>query len=260
MVLFLGLFMVGGLYTVAVPDNSAVAESNAQSDKIEEGRKLFAVSCQSCHGRNAEGGKTRGDNKPTGPSLIGVGAAAVDFQVSTGRMPAAQPNAQVPRKPRQFTPEEVEALAAYIGSLGPGPAIPAEDAYDVSKATEEQITRGGALFRTNCTACHNFAGRGGALPRGRYAPSLMGVSEKHMYEAMLTGPQQMPVFSDQVMTPEDKRDIIAYLKALEKQNDPGGLSLGRLGPVSEGLWGWLLGIGALVAVAVWIGAKGVRAR
>jgi ubiquinol-cytochrome c reductase cytochrome c subunit len=259
-VVLLGLFTVGGLYTVAVPDSPAIADSNAQSQKIEEGRKLFAVSCASCHGRNAEGGRTQGDNRPTAPSLIGVGAAAVDFQVGTGRMPAQQPNAQVPRKPRVFSDEEIEALAAYVASLGPGPAVPAEEAYDVSKATDEQVTRGGELFRTNCTACHNFAGRGGALPQGRYAPSLMGVEEKHAYEAMLTGPQQMPVFTDQVMTPEDKRDIIAYLKALEKQNDPGGLSLGRLGPVSEGLWGWLLGIGALIAVAVWIGAKGVKAK
>jgi ubiquinol-cytochrome c reductase cytochrome c subunit len=259
-VLLFGLTTVGGLYTVAVPDNSAVADGNAQSQKIEEGRKLFVVSCAGCHGLNAEGGKTQGDNRIAGPSLIGVGAAAVDFQVGTGRMPAMQPNAQVPRKPRLFSDEEVEALAAYVASLGPGPAVPAEEAYDVSNATDEQVSRGGALFRTNCTACHGFAGRGGALPRGRYAPSLTGVSEKHMYEAMLTGPQQMPVFSDQVLTPEDKRDIIAYLKSLEEEPDPGGFSLGRLGPVTEGLWGWLLGIGALIAVAVWIGAKGVRAK
>jgi ubiquinol-cytochrome c reductase cytochrome c subunit len=30
--------------------------------------------------------------------------------------------------------------------------------------------------------------------------------------------------------------------------------------VSEGLWGWFVGIGLLVAVAVWIGAKGVKAK
>jgi ubiquinol-cytochrome c reductase cytochrome c subunit len=153
-----------------------------------------------------------------------------------------------------------EALAAYVASLAPGPAVPAQESYDVSKATDEQVTRGGELFRTNCTACHNFAGKGGALPNGRYAPALMGVTEQHIYEAMLTGPQQMPVFSDQVLQPEDKRDIIAYLKTLETQKDPGGFGLGRLGPVSEGLWGWLVGIGLLVGVAVWIGAKGAKAK
>jgi ubiquinol-cytochrome c reductase cytochrome c subunit len=175
-------------------------------------------------------------------------------------MPAQQPGAQIPRKPPVYTAAEIEALAAYVASLGPGPAIPAQESYDISKVTDEQIARGGELFRTNCTACHNFAGKGGALPKGAYAPSLMGSTPKHIYEAMLTGPQQMPVFSDQVMTPEDKRDVIAYINALQTQKDPGGFGLGRLGPVTEGLWGWLVGIGLLVVVAVWIGAKGVRAK
>ena len=257
-VLLFGLLAVGAVYSAAVPSSKATADDSAQSQQIEEGRKLFAVSCASCHGLNAEGGGN-GEGKMAGPSLIGVGAAAVDFQVGTGRMPAQQPGAQIPRKPPVFTADEVAALAAYVASLAPGPAIPPESAYDVSNATDEQIARGGELFRTNCTACHNFAGQGGALPRGRYAPTLMGVDPKYMYLAMLTGPQQMPVFSDQVMTSEDKRDIIAYVKAMEKQDDPGGFSLGRLGPVTEGIFGWLAGIGALIAVAVWTGAKGVKA-
>ena len=252
------LVMVGLAYAVLVPDGAAGADG-PQSQQIEEGRKLFAVGCASCHGAHAEGG-TDGEGHITGPSLIGVGAAAVDFQVSTGRMPAAQTGAQVPQKPPVYTAEEIAALAAYVASLAPGPAIPAEEAYDVSKATQEEVVRGGELFRTNCTACHNFSGRGGALPNGRYAPSLMGTSPKNMYQAMLTGPQQMPVFSDGVFTPEDKRAVIAYLVSLQQSEDPGGFGLGRLGPVAEGLWGWLLGIGALVAVAVWIGAKTPRVK
>ncbi|HET6297114.1 MAG TPA: c-type cytochrome [Kribbella sp.] len=257
-VLLFGLLAVGSAYAAFAPDN-AEADNSAQSQQIEEGRKLFAVGCASCHGLNAEGGGN-GEGKMAGPSLIGVGAAAVDFQVGTGRMPAMQPNAQIPQKPKAYSQAEIEALAAYVASLAPGPAVPAEESYDISKVTDEQITRGGELFRTNCTACHNFAGKGGALPNGRYAPSLMGVDPKHIYEAMLTGPQQMPVFSDQVLQPDDKRAIIAYVSALQEQKDPGGFGLGRLGPVSEGLWGWLVGIGLLVGVAVWIGAKGVRAK
>ena len=242
-VLLFGLLAVGAVYSAAVPNSKATADDSAQSQQIEEGRKLFAVSCASCHGLNAEGGKVpNSKGEITAPSLIGVGAAAVDFQVGTGRMPAQQPGAQIPAKPVVFSPEEIAALSAYVASLAPGPAIPPESAYDISNA------------------CHNFAGQGGALPRGRYAPSLMGVDPKYMYLAMLTGPQQMPVFSDHVMTSEDKRDIIAYVKAMEKRDDPGGFSLGRLGPVTEGLFGWLFGIGALIAVAVWIGTKGVKAR
>jgi ubiquinol-cytochrome c reductase cytochrome c subunit len=195
-----------------------------------------------------------------GPSLIGVGAAAVDFQVGTGRMPAMQPGAQIPRKAPAYTEEEIEALAAYVASLAPGPAVPASESYDVSKATDEQVTRGGELFRTNCTACHNFAGSGGALPRGRFAPKLTGVSEKHIFEAMLTGPQQMPVFSNGVLTPEDKRQIISYLKKNEETPNYGGFTLGSLGPVSEGLMAWLVGLGTLVGAAIWIAANSTRSK
>jgi ubiquinol-cytochrome c reductase cytochrome c subunit len=247
------LVTVGVAYAVLVP-NAAAGADGPQSEQIEEGRRLFAVGCSSCHGLHAEGG-TNGEGRVAGPSLIGVGAAAVDFQVSTGRMPAAQTGAQVPQKPPVYSDQEIAALAAYIASLAPGPAVPAEESYDVSNATQAEVVRGGELFRTNCTACHNFAGRGGALPNGRYAPSLMSTTPRNMYQAMLTGPQQMPVFSDSVMLPEDKRAIIAYIVSLQQQTDPGGFGLGRLGPVSEGLWGWLLGMGLIVAVAVWIGAK-----
>ncbi|MEI8407742.1 MULTISPECIES: cytochrome bc1 complex diheme cytochrome c subunit [unclassified Kribbella] len=257
MVVGTALVAAGLAYAVLVPNGAAGADG-PQSQQIEEGRRLFAVGCSSCHGLHAEG-STNGEGRMAGPSLIGVGAAAVDFQVSTGRMPAVQTGAQVPQKPPAYSDQEIAALAAYVASLGPGPAVPAEEAYDVSNATQEEIVRGGELFRTNCTACHNFAGRGGALPHGRYAPSLMETTPRNIYQAMLTGPQQMPVFSDQVLVPEDKRAIIAYLVSLQQSNDPGGFGLGRLGPVSEGLWGWLVGIGLLVAVAVWIGAKVPRA-
>lgn len=252
------LVTVGLAYAVLAP-HSATGAEGPQSQQIEEGRRLFAVGCASCHGLHAEGG-TNGEGRDTGPPLIGVGAAAVDFQVSTGRMPAAQTGAQVAQKPPVYSTEEIAALSAYVASLGPGPAIPAEEAYDVANATQEEIVRGGELFRTNCTACHNFAGRGGALPHGRYAPSLMQTTPRNMYQAMLTGPQQMPVFSDQVLLPQDKRAVIAYIVALQQSEDPGGFALGRLGPVSEGLWGWSVGIGSLVAVAVWIGAKVPRIR
>ncbi len=120
--------------------------------------------------------------------------------------------------------------------------------------------RGGQFWRTNCTACHGFAASGGALPGGKYAPTLKGVDEKYIYEAMLTGPQQMPVFSDGVLKPEQKRDVIAYLKSIEEDPNYGGSALGSLGPVSEGLFAWLFGIGGLVAFAVWIASHSVRSK
>ena len=256
LVLLLALLVTGGTYAVLAPANAQSAKA-ADADQVAKGRALFLVGCSSCHGKNGEGIETQRGNQ-YGPSLIGVGAASVDFQVGTGRMPMAQPGTQALRKPPVYDQQEIEALAAYVSSLGPGPDVPNKEDYDYSQADTEDISKGGAFFRTNCTACHNFAGSGGALPRGRYAPKLTGVSAKHIYEAMLTGPQQMPVFSNDVLTPSDKRDIIAYLKKNEATASYGGFTLGSLGPVSEGLFAWLVGIGVLVAGAVWIAANGTR--
>jgi ubiquinol-cytochrome c reductase cytochrome c subunit len=177
-------------------------------------------------------------------------------------MPLAQPGSQAQRKPPVYTPDEVEALAAYVASLGVGPAIPDESDYSIAglseQEREEAIVRGGQIFLTNCTACHNFEGSGGAMPRGGYAPKIRGVDPKYIYEAMLTGPQAMDTFSNGNLSPEEKRDVIAYLQSLEDQPSYSGFGLGGMGPVSEGLFAWLFGIGLCVAFAVWIAAHTTR--
>ena len=256
-VLLLGLIVVGGLYATLAP-KSAVAEETSARD-LEAGRKLFLVSCASCHGKNATGITTKSGGN-YGPSLIGVGAAAVDFQVGTGRMPMASTGPQAPRKPPVFNEEETRQVSAYIASLGPGPAIPEAEYLDWKKASVEDVREGGEFFRTNCTACHNSVGAGGALPNGRYAPTLKGVSPKHIYEAMQTGPQQMPVFSDDVITPEDKRNVIAYVKTIQEQPRYGGIAGGGVGPVAEGMFTFVVGISVLTIFAVWIGAHGARVK
>ncbi|GGQ46925.1 cytochrome bc1 complex diheme cytochrome c subunit [Streptomyces flaveolus] len=251
-VLLLALACTGGLYAAFAPAGKAQADESAQSLAIDEGKKLYAVGCASCHG-------TGGQGTTDGPSLVGVGAAAVDFQVATGRMPAQQPGAQVPDKPNLYSQAEIDQLAAYIASLGAGPAIPTEEKYGPEGA---DIAKGGELFRTNCAQCHNFTGKGGALTHGKYAPSLEGVDPKHIYEAMQTGPQNMPSFPDTTMSEQNKKDIIAYLNAVngDETVSPGGLSLGGLGPVSEGLFGWIFGLGACIAVAVWVAARTAKAK
>jgi ubiquinol-cytochrome c reductase cytochrome c subunit len=256
-VVLLGLLLTGGAYAVLSP---ASAETDqASQSTVAEGRKLFLVGCSSCHGENGEGILTKKGTQ-LGPPLAGVGAAAVDFQVGTGRMPMARPGVQAEKKQAVYSPEEITALAAFVASLGPGPALPEEENYNTDDLDEEAVARGGRFWRTNCTACHNFAAKGGALPNGKYAPALDGVSNKHIYEAMLTGPQQMPVFSDTVLKPEEKRDIIAYVRSLQEQPKYGGTTLGSLGPVSEGLAGWLVGIGGLVGFCVWIASHSVRSK
>lgn len=241
----IGLGLTGGTYAAVGVATSASAETSATSQQtIDEGSKLFAANCATCHGLDAAGT----DNAP---SLIGVGAASVDFQVGTGRMPMQMHGPQALEKPVQFTDDQVAELAAYVASLAPGPAIPTGEVLDA----QGDSANGAELFRINCAMCHNVAGAGGALTEGKFAPPLGGVTEAHIYEAMVTGPQNMPVFNDLNISPEDKRDIISYLKYIEANPSPGGFALGSLGPVAEGLFLWIFGLGSIVALTVWITAR-----
>lgn len=240
------LLSAGLLFTAFAPEPQT-AQAQEDSALVRQGEQIYNNTCLSCHGPGLDGVKDRG------PSLIGVGDAAVYFQVSTGRMPMARQEAQAQRKPTKFTPEEIDALGAFIQANGGGPKTPEERG---AVLRGEDPARGGELFRLNCAACHNFNGRGGALSSGKFAPELDGVSEEQVYTAMLTGPQNMPKFSDRQLTPEEKKDIIAYIKSVtDGNNNPGGAPLGGLGPVSEGLIAFIVGIAALIGVTLWIGAK-----
>lgn len=255
LLLLLALAAIGGIYAVASASTQAQATTpSASTTQIEEGHQLFLEGCSSCHGMNADGA-FQPDGTVAGPSLIGVGSAAVDFQVSTGRMPLAAPGAQAVRKPPVYDAEETASLAAFIGSLAPGPEIPTPDQYDTTGITPEELALGGQLFRANCASCHNFAGKGGALTDGKYAPSLIDTEPRHIYEAMLIGPQNMPNFPETTLRSEDKRAIIGYIEALRETPNSGGIDTGRLGPVTEGIALWTVGLGALIAVAIWIGVK-----
>ena len=241
----LGLIFTGGAYAAVTAATTANASSNTSSAAtIEEGKNLFQANCATCHGMNAQGSSA-------GPSLVGVGAAAVDFQVGTGRMPMQASGPQAEVKPVQFTDEQIQALATYVASLGPGPDIPSEHLTNGGG----NAANGAELFRINCAMCHNVAGAGGALTEGKYAPALTSVSGQHIYEAMVTGPQNMPVFNDMNISPEDKRDIITYLLYVQDNRSPGGFELGALGPVAEGLFAWVFGLGSLVLITIWITAK-----
>jgi ubiquinol-cytochrome c reductase cytochrome c subunit len=242
MIVLVALGLLTLLYSVLAPRGTAASSTDPD---LAAGRDLFnKYSCASCHGLNGEGGQRA-------PSLIGVGQAAVDFQVGTGRMPLQHHGAQAPRKKPVMTEAQIHQLAAYIASLGPGgPPIP-----DVTGYQNADVAYGGALFRTNCAQCHNFAGSGGALTFGKYAPSLSKATPTQIYEAMITGPENMPVFGDKEITPDQKLAIIKYVRTLKTQGNPGGFGLGQIGPVPETMVGWLVGIGLLVLVTLWIGAR-----
>jgi ubiquinol-cytochrome c reductase cytochrome c subunit len=243
-VLLLALVAVGSLYTAVASPSSAQEESPAanQSMKVQEGRDLYLSGCSTCHGLDLAGGAG-------GPSLIGVGESSVIFQVESGRMPLNAGLQQAPRKPVRYTTDEIDALAAYIGSNGGGPSLPSGD------LTDGDLQLGGALFRTNCASCHNFAGSGGALTYGKYAPELEPASARVIYTAMQSGPESMPRYGDNQLTVEEKKAITRYVRYITQSEDVGGASLGRYGPLSEGLVAWVVGVTALVGLTLWIGAR-----
>jgi ubiquinol-cytochrome c reductase cytochrome c subunit len=244
------LALAGGVYTAFAP--GAFAEDNRQlSAAAMEGQALFNDSCITCHGRDAQGVAGRG------PSLIGVGSAAVEFQVGTGRMPMTRQEAQAEEKRPVFDDAQTKQLGQYIQELGGGPQVPSGALTDDLQSNPDALAKGGELFRKNCTSCHGFGGGGGALSSGKYAPGLHSATTEQIYAAMLTGPQNMPVFGDNELTPDQKREIITYVTVqLQQDKDPGGLfNLGRYGPVTEGLAIFLIGITILVFSTLWIAGK-----
>jgi ubiquinol-cytochrome c reductase cytochrome c subunit len=246
------LALAGGVYTAFAPGAFADDSPVPLSASAQEGKQLFDNSCISCHGENAQGVVGRG------PSLIGVGSASVIFQVSTGRMPATRQEAQVEEKKPQFDDTQTKQLAQYIQELGGGPQLPADGKFAADPATNpEALSRGGELFRLNCTSCHGNGGSGGALSSGKFAPALHDATPKTIYSAMLTGPQNMPVFGDNQLSPQEKQDIVTYVTTqLQQDKDPGGIfNLGRYGPVTEGLAIFAVGIVVLVFTALWIAGK-----
>ena len=244
--LLLGLVVVGLLYgALTRTGGGAQAAPTSASQDIAAGQKLFQATCSSCHGLDAQG-------TSQAPSLIGAGAAAVDFQMSTGRMPAHEVGAENARGPVRFSQQQIYEIADWVASLGGGTPIP--DAQQVSTAGANTAL-GIQLFMANCAQCHGFAGDGGALTYGKFAPALTQATPTQIFEAMLTGPEAMPVFADGAVSPQAKRDIIAYVVDTRTEPNPGGLSLGRIGPVTEGLVIFLGGMGVLVLIAMWITAK-----
>ena len=245
--LLVGLVVVTLLYGfITRQGTGAQAAPTSEQQDIATGKALFDATCATCHGFGAVG--TPG----VAPSLIGAGAAAVYFQMSTGRMPAKEVGAENERKPTLFTEQEILDIGEYIQSIGGGPQVPTPEQVSTEGA---DTALGSQLFSANCAQCHGFAGAGGALTYGKDAPALTQSTPTQIYTAMLTGPEAMPVFSDGTIPPEAKRDIIAYVEATKTEPNPGGFSLGRTGPVTEGLVIFLGGMGFLVLIAMWLTAK-----
>ncbi len=250
MALLFALVVMGFLYQMFTPQPQIAAAGDTDPAAIAAGQALYNNSCITCHGQNLQGITDRG------PSLIGVGQAAVYFQVGTGRMPLADNAAQAPRKAPFFTPEEVQQMGAYIQANGGGPQVPVNaDGTSAVLQNVDSLAKGAELYRLNCASCHNFTGKGGALSQGKYAPDLGQATDSQIYAAMLSGPENMPKFGDGQLTPDEKIAIITYVQNAKATMDPGGYGLGGFGPVSEGFVAFIVGMGVILGVMLWMGAR-----
>jgi len=251
LLLLIALTVAGGLAAVLTPSPQVAVADENNSALLRTGKQLFDTSCVSCHGANLQGVTDHG------PSLIGVGDAAVYFQVSTGRMPAMRGEAQAVRKDPIFDESQIDAIGAYVQANGGGPTVlrNPDGSLAMKSLRGDDLGRGGDLFRLNCASCHNFTGRGGALSSGKFAPELGSANEQQILAAMLTGPQNMPKFSDRQLSLDAKKDIIGYVTTVAEERAPGGYGLGGFGPAPEGMAFWIIGMVAAIGLALWIGAR-----
>lgn len=290
-VVILALALFGAGYAALAPTSDQaqaqiLAASPAQDDRevdVAEGKRLFDQTCASCHGLDGSG-------TANGPDLREVGGAAINFQVSTGRMPSMDPDVQMPRKDPVMSPAQIDDLVAYyeaflaegrVGAPVPEdvPGAPPQradfeseeeheealeayyaeyNAYIAGEGLDEGLDTdmGMKLYLTNCAHCHSWSGGGGALTDGRWAPEIHDATPRQIYEAMVSGPGAMPMFSDGVITPDEKQQLISYVKTLHHEPDAGGIfNLNRIGQAAEGFVAWTIGISLIIACAIWITAK-----
>lgn len=232
---------------LAIGWSATTAPAGAQTELVAQGRDIYLVGCVSCHGIDGKGVRQEGEQR--GPSLINAGEASAYYQMSTGRMPLGNPNESPARNDPVYPPDEQAALVAYVASLGNGPALPDVD------LTGTDLSAGGLTYRANCQACHSASGGGGALSYGRAAPELGKAEPLQVGAAVRSGPGQMPVFGSATIDQQELDDLVAYVEYLKAPEDPGGIPMGRIGPVPEGFVAWFVGVTLLLACVYWIGTR-----
>jgi quinol---cytochrome-c reductase cytochrome c subunit len=252
------LVVTVGVTALILPGNASAqddsgsgsdADQASQDELIAQGQELYARGCSSCHGSDGQGVERSADLTVFGPSLAEAGELGAWFMLSTGRMPLADPDDQPAHNEPAYSEDQIDALTAYVASLGDGPELPEID------LDEAALPEGGVIYRGNCQACHSASGSGGALSYGRAAPPLDRATPEQIAAAVRFGPGQMPVFDEAIIGDEELSDLVAYVRYLRSPDDPGGLPIGRTGPIPEGFVAWLVGMVALVGCVVWIGTR-----
>ncbi|MFF4810353.1 c-type cytochrome [Micromonospora chersina] len=231
---------VGPVALAPAPDPTPTPAATTPAG--DRGTRLYLEQCASCHG-------VRGQGSQQGPSLVGVGPAAVDFQLSTGRMPVSREVSQARRREPVFSADDISALVDHVAGFGDGgPEIP--------RVAPGDVASGRAVFAANCAPCHGATGSGAVLTNGWSAPPLYDASATQIAEAVRVGPGLMPAFPGQVLTDQQVDDLTSYVRRLRTERlDPGGNPLGRLGPLAEGLLAWVAVLVLLVAGVRWLGRR-----
>lgn len=232
----------------AQPDEAPGQLEGGQRELLQRGEELYIQACSSCHGP-AGGGLAAPDGSLRGPSILEAGEAGAYFYLSTGRMPMGSSEDRPVRKPPAFDDDDIEALVAYVADLGDGPSLPEVEPEGAD------VAQGGVLFREHCQACHSAAGAGGALSYGRAAPPLAPATLTETAAAVRIGPGQMPVFGPDIIDDDQLDQLLRYVTYLREPEDPGGLPIGRVGPIPEGFVAWLVGMAGLLGLVAWIGTR-----
>ena len=219
----------------------AASESLGPQESV--GADLYTANCSTCHGVDLGG-------TGNGPSLQGVGPAAVDFMLSTGRMPLGDPLQQPERQDPKFSPEQIDAIVAYVAARAPGgPSIPN------LVLSEGSLPEGMRLYSGICSACHGAGATGDSVGGGQIAPALGGSTDRQVAEAVRFGPGTMPAFSEGTLSDAQLASVVRYVDFLKTSRNPGGLGIDRLGPVAEGFVAIVVGLGLLVLTIYLTGTK-----
>lgn len=244
------LVVLAGSINLAVATAQDSGQADLDPQLVERGNDLFQTNCAMCHGDGGEGLDQEG--RAGGPSLIGVGPASVDLMLRTGRMPMDDQHERLRRGPPKFDETDRAALVAYVTSLAPGegPQIPDVEGYESA-----DLSLGMEQFTTNCAACHGPTAGGIAVGQRDISSNLDVASPVEIAEAVRVGPGVMPVFGEDVLDQEDLEAVTAWIVGLRDRPSPGGISVGRSGPVSEGFIAWLVGMGLLGIVMYLLGEK-----
>jgi ubiquinol-cytochrome c reductase cytochrome c subunit len=248
-----------GLAWALVATGAAAAAPSPQL--VHAGARLFGRYCATCHGgggrgiqpgeQNSGGGPGRSQDvqQGAGPDLFGVGALAADFYLRTGYMPL--PDLGVQPKHRShllLTAGQINALTAYVASLGHGPPIP------TPHPARGSLSSGMQLFTQHCSGCHQVAAAGGYVTGG-VAPALDRATPRQIAEAVRVGPYLMPVFSKKQISDAELDSIVRYVEYAKHPDDRGGWALAHIGPVPEGLVTWFVGIVSILAITLALGKR-----